>query len=83
MFEIFERLLYIYDNNFGIGTCYQMTQDLKYDQDLGQGNIISPCKGYSTRNEHMEYAFCQGGTSAYISDVSNVGEPVTIFLMYD
>lgn len=67
-------------NNYGIGNCYLIPQDLRFDRDLGLGNLISPCKGYSTRNEHMEYAFCQGGTSAYISDERRliIGSPGAI-----
>ena len=57
------------DNNYGLGTCYQMTQEMAYDQDMGKGNMISPCKGLSLRKEHEEYAFCQGGTSAYVTEV--------------
>ncbi|XP_052246976.1 integrin alpha-6-like isoform X2 [Dreissena polymorpha] len=56
------------NNIYGLGMCYQMTQDLALNIDLGIGNIFTPCSGYSKVKEHEEYAFCQSGISAYITE---------------
>ncbi|KAK3590412.1 hypothetical protein CHS0354_022534 [Potamilus streckersoni] len=55
------------DNNYGIGSCYQLTQDMHYNEVMGEGQNWSPCDGLPVVNEQNEYAFCQAGTSAYIT----------------
>ncbi|KAL3831613.1 hypothetical protein ACJMK2_023348 [Sinanodonta woodiana] len=55
------------DNNYGIGSCYQLTQDMLYNEEMAEGQNWSPCDGLSMANEQNEYAFCQAGTSAYIT----------------
>ncbi|KAL4222473.1 Integrin alpha [Mactra antiquata] len=67
-------------NIYGIGSCYQMTQELAYDTSLGKGNHIRPCQGLSKTQEHEEYAFCQSGISSYITEDERlvIGSPGAI-----
>lgn len=67
-------------NIYGIGSCYQLTQELAYNAALGQGNQIRPCQGLSKAQEHEEYAFCQSGISAFITEVSIVHLLVSIVI---
>ncbi|XP_052797585.1 integrin alpha-6-like [Mya arenaria] len=55
-------------NIYGLGSCYQLSQDLQYDAAMGIGNLLTPCKGLAKSKEHEEYGFCQTGISAYVTE---------------
>lgn len=43
--------------HYGLGLCYVLNKDLAFD------DVLEPCKGKPMRGLHLEYAFCQVGTS--------------------
>ncbi|XP_044758500.1 integrin alpha-PS1 isoform X1 [Coccinella septempunctata] len=43
--------------HYGYGFCYVMNQDLVLE------DVLEPCKGRPVQNLHLQYAFCQVGTS--------------------
>ena len=52
-------------SRWGRGLCFTMTNELDLDSDL------DPCAAKSTAKGHGQYGFCQAGTSADMSPVSN------------
>ncbi|XP_023037066.1 integrin alpha-PS1 isoform X2 [Drosophila willistoni] len=49
-----------FENRYGQGLCYVLTNDLEYDE------VYEPCRGRSVAREHEDYALCQVGTSSAI-----------------
>ncbi|KAL3273851.1 hypothetical protein HHI36_015277 [Cryptolaemus montrouzieri] len=44
-------------HHYGFGLCYVLNQDLKIE------DVLEPCKGKPVEGLHLQYAFCQVGTS--------------------
>jgi hypothetical protein len=50
---------------WGMGMCISMSNALDLDQ------FWIPCHGMSTAQGHMEYGFCQAGTSVAVNQVGS------------